>query len=685
MIRRRLGYIAVVLLVVAVAGDATVALAPHATPRERGSGAASAGYPHLANYNGLRYAWQVPFFSAYGLVIARRGAPVRQLKRANPTVTALLYERTLQSDLCCVRSLYGLTPAQVPPGWWLLTAGSRLTRAITARQQWISVVDPRPFTRCQDVLVDGESMHVWSVHGHLLHVWRGYYSAARTHRAGARIAPHYSYRGDLSNCRVSARRGSSMRPWSFNLASTCPRWHGLTWAGYLARRMRLLVRREGWDGVFYDNMSDLPPSPLADVNGDGRADGGIVRGANVWRAGERALLAETHRLLPGARLMVNGDLLIDGVAAGREMEGFPLIPGLAVSAGIDAYLYDGAHGAPLSIVNADSVDRPFPSMPGVQLAVGAALLGAGYAAYDQGWLDHGNPWWFDEFDGGAGTATLRPTDAGAMLAPVAHPERFRRGDVVLFNWEAARVLRVLDNSLLLQRGVWNTLPSWHVERSVLTTPAQRAHGRGFLGRPLGPAHAVALSDWTRYALPLRLSRGPALLDGRAQRAAALPLAAQSRLSITSALHYDPMAVRVVLHAAPAARALRTLVFMARGPAGQELWVDDGTIAAPVVLRGSWHRYVLPVGGAARLTLGLGRVAGRVEIKGLRLVGVQAFVWRRDFAHGIVLVNPTDIMQQAPLERPYRVLSGDQNPWANTGRLVRSIRIARYRAVILLDA
>ena len=58
--------------------------------------------------------------------------------------------------------------------------------------------------------------------------------------------------------------------------------------------------------------------------------------------------------------------------------------------------------------------------------------------------------------------------------------------------------------------------------------------------------------------------------------------------------------------------------------------------------------------------------------------------RRDFTHGVVLVNPTDIVQRVALGRTYRVLSGDQNPWANTGRLTRGIAIARYRAMILLD-
>jgi hypothetical protein len=86
-----------------------------------------------------------------------------------------------------------------------------------------------------------------------------------------------------------------------------------------------LVQRDGWDGIFYDNLTDFPTSPLVDVDRDGRADGGVVNGVNVWRAGERALLAETRRLLPGAPLMVNGDLVIRGLADGREMESFPIL------------------------------------------------------------------------------------------------------------------------------------------------------------------------------------------------------------------------------------------------------------------------------------------------------------------------------------------------------------------------
>ena len=642
------------------------------------------GYPHLANYNGLDDGRQVPFFAADDLFIARRGAPLRQLARANPRALTLLYERTLQVDLCCVRDLYGLDPAAVPPGWWLTQAGSRLTEPINAAQQWIPVADPRPFAPCQDVLVDGESMHVWAISGHRLNVLRGYNSAAVLHRAGARIAAHYSYRRDLSNCHLSGPQADP-RPWSFNLSSHCPRWHGQTWADYLAHRVARLVRRQGWRGIFYDNLSDLPPSALVDVDHDGHADGGVLHGINVWRAGERALLAETRRLLPGRPILVNGDLLIGGLAQGREMEGFPLIPGAALSTAIDAYLYDNASGAPLSIVNADSNAHPQPSVPSAQLAVGAALLGDGYVSYDYGWLAHGSPWWFDAYDGGEGSAIRGPVDATTTLLPVVHPQRFRPGAVVLLDWEAARVRRVLPRALLVQRGVWGTIPTRHAARTAVTTTVQRAAGHGYLGWPLGPASLVPTARWAVYRLPFRLQRGRAPTAVHPRRAGVHLLRPTTVLRLFSTGHYYPDVARLTLLAPRARGALRTLVFSARGPAGQALWVYDGHTAAPVVLRPYWHRYVVPIDGAGRIMLGAGRVRGRVAITGVRLISVQAFVWRRDFTRGAVIVNSTDAMQRVSLGRPYRVLAGDQDPAATTGRLTCALAIAPYRAAILLNA
>ena len=95
---RRLTVLAALALVIVPLSYGAAAFAPPPPVPGR------PGYPQLANYsgstgNGLREAWQVPFFATYGLVIAGRGAPVRLLKRADPQLSALLYERTLQGPV----------------------------------------------------------------------------------------------------------------------------------------------------------------------------------------------------------------------------------------------------------------------------------------------------------------------------------------------------------------------------------------------------------------------------------------------------------------------------------------------------------------------------------------------------------------------------------------------------------
>ncbi len=658
------------------------------TPTSRAwQGLLTQDYPRLANYNGLVYSWQAPFVASNNVVVARRGAPVRWLKQANPRALVLLYERSLQVDLVHMRDLYGLDPADVPPGWWLTLAGSRLTRAVNRSVRWVDVADTRPFKRCDDVLVGGESMHVQDVdaRGHRLHVERGYVGRPVAHALGSAIAPHYSYRQDLSNC-----SSISKRPWSFNMSSLCPRWHGQTWADYLARRALYLVRRDGWDGIFYDNLTDYPQDPRVDVSGDGQADGGVIGGVDVWRQGQRDLLAETRRLAPGVPLFVNGNLVVTGLAQGREMEAFPLIPGGQLAAAIDAYLADGASGIPATIVNPDSVTRRVPSWQAARLAVGVGLLGDGYTAYDFGWQQHGYPWWFDVYDDGAGSSLEYAVEPHVPYLPVRRPERFKPGEVVLFDQEAALVQRVLPGGLLVRRGIWRTWSTRHLGGTSITTPTQRRAGLGYLGRPLGAARLVRTASWGRYELPLSLQRGPAVIDGQPQQVLVAALAPQAQLRVTSMAHYDPMATALTFLAPPGRSVERTLVFWARGPAGQSVAVrtSAGTGAMvgepiPLVLWPDWHRYQIPIDGSGRIAIGVGRVEGTVELRGVSVLSVQAFVMRRDFTNGIMLVNPTDAVQRVALGGLYRLPDGDQDLWQTSGRPVRGLTMARYTAAILL--
>lgn len=60
------------------------------------------------------------------------------------------------------------------------------------------------------------------------------------------------------------------------------------------------------------------------------------------------------------------------------------------------------------------------------------------------------------------------------------------------------------------------------------------------------------------------------------------------------------------------------------------------------------------------------------------------VYRRDFEHGIVLLNLGDGRREVRLERPYRHINGTQDRSVNDGRLVDRVSLAAQDGVILLD-
>jgi hypothetical protein len=60
------------------------------------------------------------------------------------------------------------------------------------------------------------------------------------------------------------------------------------------------------------------------------------------------------------------------------------------------------------------------------------------------------------------------------------------------------------------------------------------------------------------------------------------------------------------------------------------------------------------------------------------------VYRRDFEHGIALVNIGSMAQQVALGRTYRHLSGITDRLVNNGTAVDLVTIPAHDGVILLD-
>jgi hypothetical protein len=102
----------------------------------------------------------------------------------------------------------------------------------------------------------------------------------------------------------------------------------------------------------------------------------------------------------------------------------------------------------------------------------------------------------------------------------------------------------------------------------------------------------------------------------------------------------------------------------------------------------WQKFELPVAAVtndqkARLVFGLGRDTSSVWLDEISLREGNANVWRRDYDHGIVIVNATATTVTIPLESTYIKINGLQDRTVNDGSPVEEVTIAPYDGIILL--
>jgi hypothetical protein len=102
-------------------------------------------------------------------------------------------------------------------------------------------------------------------------------------------------------------------------------------------------------------------------------------------------------------------------------------------------------------------------------------------------------------------------------------------------------------------------------------------------------------------------------------------------------------------------------------------------ASSVVLTTEWKRYqmqIKPTSGSssAYMYFVLGYDTGDIWIDDVHVTSGASVVYRRDFEHGTVILNPTDSVQVVPLEQPFKKIQGTVNPTLNDGSLVSSVTL-----------
>lgn len=201
---------------------------------------------------------------------------------------------------------------------------------------------------------------------------------------------------------LKSSKGSRLSWWPgtylLNVTNQAPKVNGKRFNEFFVSYTVNTILGSGlWDGVFYDNAWDsityFAGSDVdADVNGarDSKPD-------TAWQEGMRYIYNETKKQAPGKIIIGNGTTR----AYKNELNGSMIENFVAPTWGptMETYKFNDTTGRTNIInSNAGNTNSGQTNYKNMRFGLGSTLLGDGYYAYDKGDQDHGQTWWYDEYD-----------------------------------------------------------------------------------------------------------------------------------------------------------------------------------------------------------------------------------------------------------------------------------------------
>ncbi len=236
---------------------------------------------------------------------------------------------------------------------------------------------------------------------------------------------------DASGQKISNWTGTSM----LNLSSKAQtNSSGDRFNDYLPKFVAQEIQSTGlWDGVFYDNtwgdISWLNNGDL-DLNNDGRVDTKSVADS-LWSAGFKKMLESTRKLTGDDFIIVGNGRVYDGYQAilnGMIFEDFPSAweaDGTwtgSMNSYLDIPLLN--HYPNISIINV--IDKNQENYRHFRFGLVSTLLGEGFYSFDYGISNHGQTWWYDEYDVNLGPAESKPYNLLKKNSTKLEPGLWRR-------------------------------------------------------------------------------------------------------------------------------------------------------------------------------------------------------------------------------------------------------------------
>ncbi len=400
------------------------------------------------------------------------------------------------------------------------------------------------------------------------------------------------------------------------------------------------------DGVFVDNVflsqswqdTDIYGNPVQiDADGNGLPDDPAVFDA-AWRAGvlrevEAIRARSPDILMSGHAMDVTEPRLLavfNGISVGfspanviEHEESYPAVEGTYAtwSTAARAPRLNMQEGSPIDLFaygyDYDPLTKAKPASaafardfgPWMRFAFGLTLMRDGYTAYEWGDTDHGQTWWYDEYDFDLGVPQGAAQHVGGVVEPGPN----------------AIVNPGFESAIVEPWGLWT--------------------GAGY-----------AASD-TRDAAVAHAGAASARVDVTAAPGEAWQVEfRQDARTLEAGVAYE-----LTFWAKASSPRTMQVTSLRNAPD----WEPFG-LQANVPVGADWAPHTLPFvatrgGSDARVQFLLGAATGSVWIDDVSLTRRAPDLMRRDFERGIVLLNATDAPQTIALGPGFRRLAGARTP------------------------
>lgn len=223
-----------------------------------------------------------------------------------------------------------------------------------------------------------------------------------------------------------------------NVTNKAPVINGRRFNDYMARFIADEVLATGlWDGVFYDNTWDTvtwTAGSDVDLNRDGLPDQNVDA---AWAEGMLAMMNETRRLTSDKYLIVGNSphRAYRNELDGKMIESFnTYYDEWDRFMNLYAHHQGGARAPTFTVINNNAGNTNGQNnYRAMRFGLGSTLLENGYYSYDYGDKDHGQTWWYDEYNVDLGkpvTVATSPHAAG-RYSPDVWQRTFTHGVVVV--------------------------------------------------------------------------------------------------------------------------------------------------------------------------------------------------------------------------------------------------------------